>query len=164
MPENEQTIYCIDSSALIDLWKEDRGYYAKDVHASLWGAIENHIASGRMVSSIEVYEELKDDTEPEFRDWLKQNKSIFKEVDECQVKKLQEITSKYPGLAEGFKGKADHVLVSLCMCEGFVMLTTEKGSTATISRYTPKLPNLCDEHEVDCVNINDFCRREGIRI
>lgn len=164
MPENNQTIYCIDSSAIIDLWKEDRGYYAKDVHSSLWETIESYIASEKIVSSIEVYEELKEDTEAEFRNWLKSNKSIFKEVDECQVRKIEEITSKYPLLAEGFKGKADHVLVSLCLCEKLVMLTTEKGSTTTTSQYTPKLPNLCDDYEVDCVNINDFCRREGIKI
>lgn len=162
MDDNSELIYLIDSSAIFDLYKEV-GHYSKDVHASLWDTIEEYIQKGRIKSSVEVYEEVKKDTQKEFTDWVKSNKDMFIEVDECQIKNLKKILAKYPMLAEGFTGKADTTLVSLCMCNSWILLTSENFST-TASPYTPKIPNLCNEFEVKCMNINQFCRNEGLKI
>lgn len=155
---SKTTIYCIDSSVIVDLWKE-RGQYPKDVFISLWENIEDYIQSSRMFSSVDVYEELRNDAEKNFKKWLLKNKKMFLDVDECQVKKLREILDKYPMLAQGYENRADPVLVSLSVCRNFTILTNERKS-AIPSVNTPKIPNLCKEFGVDCVDIIGFCRKE----
>lgn len=66
-------------------------------------------------------------------------------------------------LAEGFEGKADHVLVALALSRSFIALTSEKWSSSP-SPFAPKIPNLCEEFHVECVDVNQFCRKEYIAI
>ena len=159
---NSEVKYCIDSSTILDLYKEN-GFYSKDVHITLWETIEKYISSERIISSVEVYEELKKDTDKDFIDWLRNNKKMFVEVDECQIAKLKDVLNKYPLLAEGYKDRADSILVSLSKCKSLALLTSEKSAT-TASPNIPKIPNLCKEFGVGCVSVNEFCRKEKIVI
>lgn len=84
MSDSELPIYCVDSSVIFDIWKVT-GQYSKDVHKTLWEKIDDFIQQGRIISSVEVYEELKVEEDEDFKTWLAANKSIFIEIDEDQV-------------------------------------------------------------------------------
>jgi hypothetical protein len=63
-------VYCVDTSAWMDGWQR---YYPQDVFPSLWTRLDELIGTGQIISSEEVYVELKkkDDT---LHDWMKLRK------------------------------------------------------------------------------------------
>lgn len=159
---SEQTKYVIDSNVIIELIKE-RGRYSKDVHVSLFGKINDYVQRGIIVSASDVYEELKDDPDPELKMWLIDNKKIFLEINAAQIVILKKILTKYPFLGEGFKDKADPVLVSLSVHQSLTLITLE-SSKINASPIAPKIPNLCEEFGASCVDVNGFCRQERIQL
>jgi hypothetical protein len=87
-------IYCIDTSALIDL---DR-LYSKEVFPSLW---ERHfveiVEQGRLISPYEVREELerKDD---ELWNWIKVNcKNLFIRDNQVVIDRIAELQTRFEG-------------------------------------------------------------------
>lgn len=153
--------YCIDTNVLIDLYKEDIGRYPKDVFQTIWKHIESLISQGRLISSIEVYEELKNDSSAEFCAWLKKHKSIFREVDDEQIAFVSAILNKYPWLVQGFQNAADPFIVSLAAVTNSTVITLEQFHKVP-SKSAPKIPNLCNEFGVECFNLIDYCRYEGV--
>lgn len=155
--------YCIDTNIIIDLWNQTGGTYPKDVFQSLWTAFENLVKDGTIVSVKDVYDELKEEKDKELKSWLVSNKDMFLDVDDCTLQNLKEILVKYPMLAEGYSNGADPVIVSLAMCKDLTVITSESFQTSS-SPYTPKIPNLCKEKNVECLDIIGFCRKEAIHL
>lgn len=151
-------IYCIDSSALIDFWDEEYGTYPKDVLEPVWEHIEGLVARQQLISCQDVYQELRDDLNDDFRRWIRVNKHIFTEVDDDQVACVQKIFDKYQPLALGPKDTADPFIIALAMSRGGIVISSEKKTGLT------QIPNICKEFGVRCVNIMGFCRREGLKL
>lgn len=150
--------YCIDASAIIDLWS---GGYSKDVLGFIWKRVERLIAQGKLLSSIEVYEELKNETKKALAGWLRQNKNIFLEYDDDQIAVVTKIVNDYEEMTNGQKNGADPWVVAVAHSKGLAVITTEAKQTNP-SPNTPKIPNLCDEYKVKCLDILGFCRKEKI--
>ena len=83
-------IYCIDSSSLINLFR----HYPRDIFPSLWEKLDKIIKNGQIISHITVFREIsrKDD---EIKKWCQNHKSIFKDIDECQINQIREIRKQY---------------------------------------------------------------------
>ena len=57
---------------------------------------------------------------------------------------------------------ADPAVVALAAAEGLTVLTRERRQQDR-SPHTPKIPNLCAEHSVPCLEINDdYLRAESV--
>lgn len=153
--------YCIDSSSLIDIWNEN-GSYPKDVFTKLWEKVSEYIKEGCIVSSIEVYEELKNQKNADLGLWLSKNTDNFLQVNSNQIKILKELLVKYPLFAVGQENKADPILVSLAITENLTIITSE-NLQKTPSPYIPKIPNLARDFDAKCINLIEFCRREGFK-
>lgn len=158
----DQSKYCIDSNVILELIKT-RGRYSKDVHVTLFAKINDYIRRGIIISASDVYEEIKDDPDPELKKWLTDNRKMFVEINAGEITILKKILYKYPLLGEGFKDKADPVLVSLCIQRSLILITIENGKTSP-SPIAPKIPNLCDEFGASSVDVNGFCRQESIQL
>jgi len=68
----------------------------------------------------------------------------------------------YQRLVEDRKGTygADPFVIALAKVENLAVVTGEKASQ---NPSKPKIPDVCDELEIECLSILDLMRREGWR-
>ncbi len=157
-----EQLYCIDSSALIELWNPDNWQLPKDVSQLIWSHVDTLVAQQRIISSREVYDEIKDDLNDGFRQWMRVHRDIFLELDSEQIKLGKAIVNKYPLLTDGGRNHADPFVVSVAKAHGATVIGCEKPVTTTHSQIRPKIPSLCHEHAVEYVTIKDFCMKERL--
>jgi hypothetical protein len=144
--------YCIDSCSIMDLWDED--VYPSASFPTLRPQVLQHISNGTISSCVEVYQELLvggDDVS----DFAEQNKHIFMDIDKKTAEVLREIFAKYPELAMTEKTIADPFIVAHAKARGLTVVTSEKKS-ATTSPTKPKVPNLCEQFGVKCINLAEL--------
>lgn len=150
--------YCIDASALINLTKYPG--YPRDIFPAIWGKLEGMVKRGELISHIEAYEEIKK-RKDKIYDWCKQNKKMFKGIDQCQQQKMRQIEKKYdPVHWKNQMNKdepwADPWLIALSICEDAIIITDEKN--------TPNhIPHIANAFQIQCLNLLDFFKKVGIK-
>jgi hypothetical protein len=163
--------YSIDSSVLLDIWKGDQGLYPKEVYVGLWAHIDQLVQEGRIFMHGEVYKEIKDHPNAEFQKWLAKNKdTVVVNKKEAATAAKEIINNFYSKFKNGYmpskKGgnAADPFVVGLAYAEGCFVFTQEKPIPAAqlYDAAEPHIPNICIEHKVRFVSINQFLTREGI--
>jgi hypothetical protein len=149
-------IYCIDTSALIDL---DR-LYPKEVFPSLWEKYLVEITrEGRLISPHEVREELerKDD---ELWNWIKVNcKNLFIRDTQSVIDRVAELQTRFEGWINPEypqKNMADPFVVALALEAHNIFPAVKEKETIVIT------------HEVSTGNLAklklpDICRNLGLR-
>ena len=146
--------YVIDTSAIIDLW---RRYYPIDIFKSLWQEIDRLIKNDELISPREVFEEIKvgDD---ELFSWIKNQKKMFKELDNIQLLQVKKILIKFPNWIDPNKAipEADPFIIALALAVGWTVITSEKYSTGS----KPKIPDVCKSFNIKCINLIDFFREK----
>lgn len=152
--------YVLDSSFFIDLYARD-GSHPRDRHVGLWEYFEQQTSRGEIIAPMEVREELDNNVDEELDRWLSRHRSIFVEVSTPQLAVLQKIVRAYPAFTRGRENMADPAVVSLAVAENLAVLTSERYQQTPSAKF-PKIPNLCDHHQVDCLGINDYLRTEGV--
>lgn len=158
--------YVIDSSSLIELNRR----YPIDVFPTLWKNVEKLIGKGFLISHKEVLKEISimDDS---LNKWAKQQKKFFKELDEKQMEIVRQILAKYPSLAKSDNetAAADPFVIALAVemgsnsqqtlfqtVKGRIIVTEEKLRGNKI-----KIPFVCKDYNIECINIIEMCRVEG---
>jgi hypothetical protein len=152
--------YALDSSFFIDLFSHE-GSHPRDRYLGLWEHFEGQVTSGEITAPIEVREELTNSLDVSLDRWLVRHRSIFIEISRPQLLVLQSIVRKYPAFTRGKENMADPAVVALAAAEGLTVLTSERRQQHP-SPKVPKIPNLCDEHAVPCLGINDYLRAESV--
>lgn len=158
--------YVIDSSSFIELnWR-----YPIDVFPSLWKNIEGLIKKGLLISPKEVLKELSvmDDS---LKKWATKQKGLFKELNENQIKIVKEILKKYPSLAKSDNEfpSADPFIIALAIelkrdAQKTLTPTTKRRIIVTEERLRGqriKIPFVCQDYGLECMNIIEMCRAEG---
>ena len=119
------TVYCIDTSALIAAWYER---YKPNRFPRLWEQLDRMAADGRLVSSLLVLNECSKRS-PELHAWLKDRAHMFiaPEVD-IQVT-AGTIINTYRGLVAAGKEKfaADPFVIATAQVNGYTVVTEETG-------------------------------------
>jgi len=156
--------YVIDTSSLIDL----NYRYPVDVFPGIWKNLETLISKGFLISPREVLKEIKDDS---LREWAKNQKKLFKELNTLQINIVKEILKKYPSLAMPDKDgpQADPFVIALAISLGkdpqqTLIQTIKRRIVVTEERLRGNketIPFVCRVYEIDCVNIIDLFRTEG---
>jgi len=163
MPEDPEIIYCIDTSALIDLYQR----YPNETFPTLWRKLENLVQKGRLISTIRVFHEVKSD---DICRWVVKHKTMFVKVDKKQLEAVKEILSRYPKLVDATKEteEADPFLIALALTRkrtgtgdlflkrDWVVFTQENRSPG---RKT-KIPVVCDYYRIGCKSIVEFFQAE----
>jgi len=155
-----KTVYCIDTSSLINLippWKKD--VYRRDVFPTIWEKLESMIRKEELISPLEVYEEIKVGQD-EIYEWVKNNKKMFRDVDECQIQKFQDVEKQYDkNYWENEINKprwADPWVIALSVCEEAIIVAEEKN--------TPnRIPFISATFGRKCLNLLDFFKEIGIK-
>ncbi|MCD6238669.1 MAG: DUF4411 family protein [Thermotogae bacterium] len=162
-----EDIYVIDTSSLIEIKPEN---FPPDIYVSMWKDIENLIKSGRLISHKYVLEELRkyEGRRDEILKWAESHKEIFKDVTPQQIKLVKQILEKYyPLIDVNGRVEADPFVIALALEKDSqqtlfpstfekIVVTEEKLKGGKI-----KIPFVCQQLKVDCINIFSMFRREG---
>lgn len=147
-----KTIYIIDANALIDASK----YYnmKKSTFASIWTAIEELISQGELISSSEIFDELKDD---DLLAWAKLHKEMFiplsKEIQEHTV----DILGKYPTMIKiksSSNSNGDPFLVATAIQYSGCVITNERLGDEKSGDF--HIPNVCNGYNIPYMDLNTF--------
>jgi len=160
--------YVIDTNALIDLY---RRWYSRDIFPTLWGKFEALISQGLVISSLQVFKEIeqKDD---ELLKWAKEEKEMFKDLDERQDRYMREIMSNpIPGFNLGlvnvrkFKSVADPFVIALARAKRWTVITSEKYVNINPKNpdARPRIPNVCKHYGLKWSSLPDFFREQDWR-
>ncbi|HIH48625.1 DUF4411 family protein [Candidatus Woesearchaeota archaeon] len=156
-------VYIIDSSSLIELNKHN----AMDVYVSVWKNISELIQNDRLIAPREVLNEIKD-YDDSLAGWAKKQKKLFKAPTVKQVQIVQEILKNYPSLVDvSAKHSADPWVIALAieLASQFqqtliqikrIVVTEEK-----IRGNRIKIPYVCNQKAVECIDIVEMFRTEG---
>ncbi len=146
--------YVIDTGPIIDF-----KHYYEDVFVSLWDRFEELIEEGSLVSSIEVYRELKkrDDEATGIAD---KYKHIFLKPEMEEQKHVREILLSHRELIRfkniaGGTPVADPFLIAQAICKKAALITTEK-----LKPNAHNVPNICKEYGIEHINLKEFFTKE----
>lgn len=152
--------YCIDASAIIAAWDED---YPQDVFPSLWPQLAAHRTD--MVLIKPIYDEIKPMTNP-LRMWMADNGFESIPID-GEVEELSLRLEKEYQVREKSKGASrnDIKLIAYAKMNNKIVVTEEgEQPQKPKKKYKYKIPLICDEKKVECINCIEMIRRLGIRI
>ena len=160
---DEEPRYCIDTNVIVSFLRgTDDEYYGADVFAPQWRLIEGLMGSGAMVAPRQVEAELLkwNKTIPAMAPWLKSHRRMFLDVEmSAQLASAKKIVNIYPAYARDMNYLGDLSVISLADCLEITVLTLE-GRRPGSSQRRPKIPNVCQEFDIDCVSVSGFLRRE----
>jgi len=151
----EKSIYIFDTSSFVTL----RQFYPEDIFEPLHDALKVILESGKVVLIDMVLEELRD-KEPKLYTYLKVTVPKGKQLSfETYIVETQRIIqSYYDSKGKSHKLKADPHIISCAKAEGLKIVTEELNSDVT------KIPYVCGQEKVDCINLIDFMRKEKIKL
>ena len=149
-----KTVYCIDTSSLINLKP-----FRRDVFPTIWSKLESMIKNGELIAPMEVYGEIEIGKDKIY-DWCKNNKEMFKDIDECQIQKLQEVKKRYDkNYWENEINKpkwADPWVIALSICEEGIIVADEKNTQN-------RIPAISFMFGLKCLELIDFFKEIGIK-
>lgn len=151
---SDQT-FIVDASSWICLHEER---YGPDVFPELWSRLRAFAEAGRIKAPREVLREVGEDGG--VGAWARMIKpSIVPAVTTAIKTRLGAIHQAFPGLVQDYTADADPWLVAFGKEGSWVVVTEERWSTGA----TPKIPNVCDAYDVECINCTDLLRRLEIK-
>lgn len=149
-----KTVYCVDTSSLINLKP-----FRRDVFPTIWRKLEDMIKNGELIAPMEVYGEIEIGKDI-IHNWCKDYKGMFKDIDECQIQKLQEVEKQYDKQYwenEINKPKwADPWVVALGICEEAIIVADEKNTRN-------RIPAISSALGLECLELIDFFKEIGIK-
>lgn len=149
-------IYCVDTSSLIAAWQER---YPIENFPKFWDRVDGLIGDGRLISPIEVFNEIKKRSD-ELQGWLKSRKDrIFRELDaEVQVE-VANVLQRFPRLVgeKKLRTSADPFVIALARVTGHQLVTEEKPS-GSLNR--PNIPDVCSELSLAPIGVLQVIQRE----
>ncbi len=152
-----QPVYCMDTSSLIEAGVRS---YRPASFPSFWEKLERLIAEGRCVVCEEVRTEIEQESD-ELSKWVKQHPPLVTNFDRNQELAIQEVMREFPGLVnlKKNKGWADGFVIALAKCRGYTVVTEEGPGT----REGPKIPFVCKQYGINCMNLASMIERERWR-
>ncbi len=161
MANEPPVLYCIDTSALIDL----RRRYPPKVFGALWVEIEALITAGRLIAPREVLRELERGDDYMFK-WAKRHGAMFVDLDANQQQLLREILVAFPKWIDLDTDRpvADPMLIALARTRS---LADGAATRIVISHEVPggkgatKIPNVCQQYGIPHIQLVDMFDREG---
>jgi hypothetical protein len=151
---NNKRLYCLDANVLIQAWRE---YYSPTFCPDYWRLLSEMGLSGIIFLPQMVAEEITR-TDDDLSDWLKKSQIPIKKIDGTVTECLRRMYSANPMhkyLVDNIKQRslADPWVIAHAMSVEACVVTRENKETA-INTTRIKIPNVCENMKVRC--INDF--------
>ena len=156
-------IYCLDANVLIQAWQN---YYSPKFCKDYWDVLDELGSRGTIFIPAIVRDEIVR-TDDDLSQWLTGSKIQVREIDEPVTHCLQDIYSKNPLhklLVDNtrYRSLADPWVIAHAIKEKAIVVTKEEKITALNSNKI-KIPNVCDNMGVPCINDFHLIERLGIR-
>ena len=151
-----KTLYCLDTSALIQPWNT---YYAMDLCPDYWAVIDKLAADGVFFCTMEVKREIKKKDDG-LSAWVEARPHIFREITEDVQRNLRRILATHKELVKAGKDRsmADAWVVAHAITENATVVTKEGFAPRKI-----KIPDVCGHYSVRCIDDVEFVRETGVR-
>jgi PIN domain nuclease of toxin-antitoxin system len=111
--------------------------------------------SGDLISSTEVFDELKD---KDLQIWIKKHKDSFVSLSEAIQAKTTEILALYPELvrirSKRSSSNADPFLIATAIEHDCTVVTNERLGDEGTKDY--RIPNICKKYNTPYMSLNDF--------
>lgn len=156
-------VYIIDASSLIAL---QMLLMTGDFFKPLFKSLESLINLKRLISHEEILKEIKG-YDGRIYLWAKNQKNLFKKLNEKQINKVKEILRIFPKLIDPEKkGGGDPFLISLALVKEkqrkltepeYIIVTEEKWSNST---NKTGIPNVCQYYNLKRMGLNNFLTSE----
>ena len=149
--------FCIDASSFIHLWNE---VYPQKTFPSLYPQLEN--GSGRIALIKPIWDELKE--EDDLIAWLKKTGLEPLPLSQSHKEEAFKLGEEYK-ISPSSTGasQTDIDLISFAKREGHIVVTQEEhqpNKPSTLSKY--KIPLICQEEDVPCMNFLEFLQENNI--
>jgi hypothetical protein len=154
------TIYIIDSSSLIDAWKD---LYPPDHFPPFWKHLEALIQAKRCYAPAEVIEEISRKADTGLGEWAKAQEGFEVPIDAQQQIAVAAILKTHPKLVDTMKGRSegDPWVIGLAkVVDGCVV--TQERSQGNANR--PRIPNVCTAMGIPCTSLIGVIRAESWRM
>jgi len=160
MVSGPPAIYCIDTSALIDL----RRRYPRKVFGALWAKVEELMAAGRLIAPREVLREVERGDD-EMYQWAKKHRAMFVDLDHDQQTLLKEILAAFPSWVDTATDRpvADPMVVALARSR---TLVDAGGPRIVVSheilggKGATKIPNVCQQYGIQHMQLVELFEKE----
>lgn len=164
-----QTVYVIDSSALINL--KNKFDYDNKVFKAIWEEIEELIQNDALITIDFVEKEIIEDylgNKDLLIKWIKKFKrkrKFVKKIDEDVINEaIPIINNEYDSgflkknkLVDG-KDEADPYLIAFCKLNGYKLISDEKKFVSN------KIPEVAKKYGVECINLYEFFEERGLKM
>jgi len=164
---NEDTVFCIDTSALVDLHR----YYPQQQVPDLWVELDGLLQHGKLISHKIVFDELTTNAKrpSDLSRWVAGRQGHFIEMNPSQVLYVADIVSKFPGLIDPYseKDQADPWLIALSLDrrEQNTMFPEEYAIVSQENILsTCKIPAVCRHYKIKHYDLLGFFDENGWKI
>lgn len=149
-------IFCLDTSALIEPWHRR---YPIDVLPTFWKKIDAWAQEERIIAPEEVLVDIRK-VDDDLHKWAKARESLFKPPTVEVQQAVKEILRAFPRLVDTARGRsfADPWVVAQAQTMSAVVVTEEQRATGK----SPKIPNVCDSLNIECINVLGLIREMGL--
>jgi hypothetical protein len=152
-------MYIFDTSAFIVL-----KHYYRQSFPSLWTGLEQLIHDGVLVSTREVYNELRSYNDADYiQTWADDHKEIFATPSNDELEFVAEIfwIPHFQALISqkaALKGTpvADPFIVAAAAIKNAVVITQE-----SLKPNAAKIPNVCEHFGIRCIKLEDFMTEQN---
>jgi hypothetical protein len=154
--------YSFDASAILDAWAR---YYPIDLFPSFWSRFEEMCKDG-IGMAIELIEREISKKDDGCIKWFKSKNldNFFFEIDDNIQNSVSIILKNlnYQRLVEHKRGTfaADPFVIAFAQVKDLAVVTGEKPSNTLLK---PKIPDVCKDMGIECINILDLMRIEKWR-
>lgn len=158
-----EEIYCLDTNVLIQAWQK---YYSEKLCPGYWNVLNELGKRGKIFIPEEVYNEIKK-VDDGLLAWLKKSSIVVQKKDSIVTDNLSKIFSSDPKhklLVDATKNRslADPWVIAHSMKEKATLVTKEEKDKSPLSKKI-KIPDVCENMQVRCINDFQFIDEVGIR-
>lgn len=150
--------YCLDTSLFINGWNR---YYCIEVFPSLWSELDRLLKEGIAYSCEEVLREIRKQQDG-LTEWVKSRKSRFHTPDEKVIVAMRKIMKSHSNIAAaGSLNAADPWVIAHAQVQRGTVVTFEQSANTKATK-PPKIPNVCRDLGIPCLNPVEFFTEVGI--
>jgi hypothetical protein len=139
--------------------------YAMDVMEGVLEFLESKLKSGKIICPVAIYDELKkrEKSVDGLKDWLKEYKHCFLDLSTDQISVMAPIVNKYDVYASDKGDYGDVAVIGFAKARKLIVVTSEVRKDQH-KKLHPKVPNVCEEFDVECISVIELLRCEGVKL
>ena len=144
--------YIIDTSSILS--QKDDEPHRRTINKTLWKCIDELISDGRIVTCSEIIEEVND---KDLKAWFIRLGGEILPIDDEVQENVKKVVTTNPQLVDFKENKSsgDAFLIATAMKYGLIVITQENKIKQK------KIPFVCKNLNIPCVDIIGLCEREG---